>query len=93
MEFYQNLLNNTGVKPITATNALNTSGLSLDSRQNYLTLANTVELVTETLMDIASRTDALSLELDGNCLIRDDVTVSVVRNLEARIADVNTSGE
>lgn len=85
MSIYDRFAEKRGIKPLTSPNALKGDGQSMATRHNYLSLANGVELVTEVMMGIAAKTDAISLEIEGNKLIRDDVNASVTRSFESVI--------
>lgn len=85
MNTYQQLGKKIGLKPISTPDTLATDGTNVTARHNYLTAANAVELITETLADIAKRTDSLTLDVGDKKMLRRDITDSVVRALESRI--------
>lgn len=93
MSLYDKLAGRFAIAPIATKVPSPADGVDFDLRHNYATLANGVELVTEVIMDIAKRTDAISLDMAGSRLRRNDVTASVARSLETRINSHLPKGE
>ena len=85
MSIYDKLANRYGLAPLEAKVPVTADGVDFDQRQNFVTLSNAVELVSEVILDIAKRTDGISLDMQGSRLRTNEVVSSVTRSLEKAI--------